>query len=71
MNLFLTKRLGGTLFLAPFVYYVFADINECQDQEPRCHENAQCENTVGSFYCFCPQGYSGDGANCLGMNHQS
>lgn len=33
--------------------------------------NEQCKNTAGSFKCTCLQGYSRDGADCLGMNNHS
>ncbi len=29
--------------------------------------NAQCNNTLKSFYCTCLRGYSGDGVNCSGI----
>ena len=29
-----------------------------------CHENAQCNNTVGNFTCSCKPGYFGDGTEC-------
>ena len=31
-----------------------------------CHADANCSNTVGSFFCTCHTGYSGDGVTCLG-----
>ena len=29
-----------------------------------CDENAQCNNTEGSFTCSCHPGYTGDGTEC-------
>lgn len=38
------------------------DINECLDPAlNNCHDKADCHNTEGSYYCFCPAGYQGDG----------
>ena len=31
-----------------------------------CHADANCSNTKGSFYCTCRNGYSGNGAICVG-----
>ena len=39
-----------------------ADINEC-DFNP-CDVNAVCQNTSGSFICFCNLGFSGNGFIC-------
>ena len=35
-----------------------ADIDECRDNP--CHRSAQCQNSVGSFVCVCPEGQVGD-----------
>ncbi|KAJ8533778.1 hypothetical protein K7X08_007102 [Anisodus acutangulus] len=38
------------------------DIDECADPRTNsCEKN--CTNTPGSFYCSCPNGYTGDGKN--------
>ena len=42
------------------------DINECTSDTGNCDTNAGCTNTPGSFTCACNQGYSGDGAICVG-----
>ena len=42
------------------------DINECEVGSHRCHTQATCCNSPGSFDCFCNVGYSGDGQNCTG-----
>ena len=48
------------------VFWLFADVNECQNGEHNCDVNARCNNTFGSFNCTCLQGYSGNGVNCSG-----
>ena len=35
------------------------DDNECLSTP--CAQYAVCNNTIGSFDCFCPEGFSGDG----------
>ena len=40
------------------------DINECENGDDNCNENANCTNTEGSFTCSCNPGYTGDGVNC-------
>ena len=42
----------------------FPDINECDEGLDVCHINATCENTVGSYDCYCSTGFTGDGMNC-------
>ena len=38
------------------------DVNECKYKP--CSLHAECTNTLGSFYCTCREGYSGDGFDC-------
>lgn len=40
-----------------------ADVDECQLS--RCHPDAVCYNTPGSFTCQCKPGYQGDGFHCV------
>ena len=51
------------------------DINECdpsglsseyQHLAHICHDDANCTNTKGSYYCGCLDGYSGLGEYCTG-----
>ena len=56
-------------FLVPALLnlvFFFSDIDECNAANNSCHENAWCNNTQGSFTCFCKPGYDGDGHNCTG-----
>uniref|UniRef100_I3KP00 Nidogen 1 n=1 Tax=Oreochromis niloticus TaxID=8128 RepID=I3KP00_ORENI len=42
---------------------VCRDVDECQQQD-RCHAEASCSNTQGSFTCQCRPGFHGDGFHC-------
>jgi hypothetical protein len=45
--------------------HIFIDINECVlHGTDICHDNARCDNTVGSYNCTCNPGYSGNGRVC-------
>lgn len=48
------------------------DIDECKDSigsSGRCGDNAVCLNTLGSFICNCPEGYTGDSRKeCVDIN---
>ena len=48
----------------------FADMNECETGEHNCDADAYCNNTKGSFTCFCKPGYTGNGLTCTGNNKQ-
>ena len=41
------------IYITPIVF--FADINECDDNNGGCEQI--CQNTVGSYYCECEEGY--------------
>ncbi len=42
------------------------DMNECADQSlNRCHVQAECSNSSGSYSCNCVDGWLGDGFNCI------
>ncbi|XP_022801774.1 protein kinase C-binding protein NELL1-like isoform X1 [Stylophora pistillata] len=40
------------------------DINECAEGSHRCHQDATCQNTAGSYKCTCNSEYIGNGLNC-------
>ncbi|RMX57868.1 hypothetical protein pdam_00021408 [Pocillopora damicornis] len=42
------------------------DSDECNAIVSVCDVNADCKNTLGSYYCFCRAGFSGDGHTCKG-----
>ena len=33
-----------------------------------CDEDAYCVNSIGSYNCFCHQGYRGNGSSCRDIN---
>ena len=41
------------------------DMNECKESQDKCHSDAECTNTVGSYKCQCKKGYLGDGFTCV------
>lgn len=47
---------------------VFVDLNECISGLHNCNVNARCGNVIGSYFCQCHQGYSGDGHSCYGQS---
>ena len=44
----------------------FIDTDECLDGIDKCHTDAECSDTDGSYLCVCHDGYAGDGYNCTG-----
>ena len=47
------------------------DINECENGENDCSDDAICFNTEGSFECGCKKGFEGDGQLCFDINECS
>ena len=47
---------------------MFSDIDECIDSnDNNCSSNANCTDIIGSYYCTCHNGYTGDGFICDGV----
>ena len=47
--------------------HTILDVNECLNSTLNdCHEHASCNNTIGSFECFCNKGFNGNGTSCIG-----
>ena len=42
------------------------DIDECEAFIGKCHKEATCNNTHGSYVYTCKPGFIGDGQNCTG-----
>jgi len=56
-------------------HFTHLDINECepsglsadhQHLATKCHGDANCTNTKGSYNCGCQEGYAGNGNQCDG-----
>ena len=52
-------------FLCLFLIFT-TDTDECETNPRKCHEEAACKNTHGSFVCTCKPGFMGYGQNCTG-----
>ncbi|CAH3197854.1 unnamed protein product, partial [Porites evermanni] len=44
--------------------FYLLDVDECKESLPKCHFDADCTNTEGSYSCLCKSGYFGDGFTC-------
>ncbi len=54
-----------------YYFDLHVDIPECEEGLVSCADNATCSNTIGSYECFCDEGFSGDGfINCNGTNYR-
>ena len=43
--------------------------DKCEAFIGKCHKEATCNNTNGSYVCICKSGFIGDGHNCTGNLH--
>ena len=48
-----------------------ADMNECTSGGAKCHSDAICDNTIGSYTCQCYAGKTGDGVLCTGTTDRA
>ena len=48
-------------------HVLILDIDECSTENHRCHGQAYCTDTIGSFICTCNEGFTGNGEECAGM----
>lgn len=63
------KNKATVTELPKIPFYLFADIDECENPKTNgCHPNASCNNTEGSYVCLCMKGFEGDGRNCTGKH---
>ena len=42
------------------------DMDECVEDTYDCDVNAVCENNIGSYFCECAEGWTGNGTICTG-----
>ena len=40
------------------------DVDECSENQDQCHKNAKCLNVIGTYNCFCEEGFVGNGQVC-------
>ena len=52
-------RQHSVQFLIQHLLWYLSDMDECSASIPACHASAQCLNTLGSFKCLCPAGFTG------------
>ncbi|XP_028411177.1 hemicentin-1-like [Dendronephthya gigantea] len=48
-----------------------SDVHECSLGTHKCHSNATCNNTIGSYECHCHGGFAGNGKTCLDVDECS
>lgn len=57
-----------TYYCFILIHFFKKDVNECDEGKSNCDVDADCIDTVGSFYCNCTTGYFGDGVTCNSMS---
>ena len=57
------------LFSLTYLSIFSTDTDECKRTPQKCHVNAACNNTHGSYVCTCKPGYVGDGRDCAGVKN--
>lgn len=62
---FLVPPLSMKSIRFPAILF-WLDADECGTGTDNCHENAKCENTIGSFTCTCNDGFKKEGNLCIG-----
>ena len=62
--LFVCLFVSVCLFICLFVY--LTDEDECSSKP--CAPNADCVNTVGSYYCACLAGFVENQGSCAGKD---
>ena len=53
-------------FLSFFLSNFTTDTDKREAFIGKCHKEASCNNTHGSYVCICKSGFIGDGNNCTG-----
>ncbi|XP_028515241.1 fibrillin-1 [Exaiptasia diaphana] len=49
-------------------YICLDNVDECEAMIHNCHSLASCTNTMGSYYCTCLKGLTGNGFKCGDIN---
>jgi hypothetical protein len=63
----LVKYIYFDFVILLFIINFKIDINECTSEIDDCNWNKECKNTIGSYKCFCQEGFKSVGKDCIGM----